>query len=245
MSGATIGDVHDELSIDDKLYKKIFVCAGTNDYSKSEMDIEVVNEHFSTLLQVAQAKVAAPNDVVVSSIRPRTDITRTQQRVEEFNSILQETSTTLGAKFVSNDTSFRLADGLPNDGYLSADVLHLNYRGTNRLATNLGLTPAGQEVQSTKTRTTRNQGDRRSTRQNERSQCRQTDNEWHTVRLYHDHDHDRRDSTPTNAALHSSSTPCCYFCGENGHVKQNCRHGRKLQCHTCQSFGHKSKFCQY
>ena len=29
------------------------------------------------------------------------------------------------------------------------------------------------------------------------------------------------------------------------HVKPNCRHGRELQCHTCQSFGHKSKFCQY
>ena len=166
MSGATIGDVHDEPSTDDKLYTKIFVCAGTNDCSKSEMDIEVVNENVSTLLQVAQAKVAAPNDVVVSSIPPRTDSTRAQQRVEELNSIIQETSITFGAKFISNDTSFRLADGLPNDGYLSADGLHLNYRGTNRLATNLGLTSAGQEVQSAKTRTTRNQGDRRSTRQN-------------------------------------------------------------------------------
>ena len=28
MSGPTIGDVHDELSTDDKLYKKFFVCAG-------------------------------------------------------------------------------------------------------------------------------------------------------------------------------------------------------------------------
>ena len=224
MSGTTIGDVHDELSTDDKLYKNIFVCAGTNDCSKSEMDVEVVNEKFSTLLLVAQAKVAAPNDVIVSSIPPRTDSTRAQQRVEELNSVLQATSTTLGAKFISNDTSFRLADGLPNDGYLSADGLHLNYRGTNRLATNLGLTAAGQEVQSAKTRTNRNQGDRRSTRQNERSQCQQTDNEWHTVRRYRNDD--RRDSTPTNAAQHSNSTPCCYFCGETGHVKQNCRHGR-------------------
>ena len=36
MSGSTIGDVHDELYIDDKLYKKMFVCAGTNDCSKSD-----------------------------------------------------------------------------------------------------------------------------------------------------------------------------------------------------------------
>ena len=64
-----------------------------------------------------------------------TNSTIAQLRVEELNSVLQENSTTLGAKLISNDTSFRLADGLPNDGYLSADGLHLNYRGTNRLAT--------------------------------------------------------------------------------------------------------------
>ena len=130
-------------------------------------------------------------------------------------SMLQETSTTLGAKFISNDTSFRLADDLTNDGYLSADGLDLNYWCTNRFATNLGLTSAGQEVQRAKTRTTRNQGNRRSTRQNERSQCQQTDNEFHPVRRYHDHD--RCASTPTNAVLHSSSTTCCSFCGESGH----------------------------
>ena len=50
--------------------------------------IEVVTENVSTLLQVAQAKVAAPNDVVVSSIPPRTDSTSTQQRLEELNYIL-------------------------------------------------------------------------------------------------------------------------------------------------------------
>ena len=79
MSGATIGDAHDELSTDDKRYKKMFVRTGTNDCSKSEMHVEVVNDKFSTLLLVAQAKVAAPNDVIISSIHPRTDST-TQER---------------------------------------------------------------------------------------------------------------------------------------------------------------------
>ena len=84
---ATLGDVdglHDALSTDDKRYKKIFVCAGTNECRKSEMDIEVVNENVSTLLKVIQAKVAAPNDIVVSSTPPRADSTRAQQRVEEL-----------------------------------------------------------------------------------------------------------------------------------------------------------------
>ena len=44
-----------------------------------------------------------------------------------------------GVTFISNDKSFRLADGQPNDGYLCKDGLHLNYRGTSRLIDNLRL----------------------------------------------------------------------------------------------------------
>ena len=46
--GAT--DVQDELSSCDKHYTSIVVCAGSNDCSKSEMDIEGVNENVSTLI---------------------------------------------------------------------------------------------------------------------------------------------------------------------------------------------------
>ena len=54
--------------------------------------------------------MAAPNDFLVSSIPLRTDSTRAQQRVDELNSVLQGTSTTLGTKLILNDTSFRLAE---------------------------------------------------------------------------------------------------------------------------------------
>ena len=37
----------------------------------------------------------------------------------------------------------------------------------------------------------------------------------------------------------------CHFCGEGGHVKDNCRHGAKLECHSCGQLGHKEKFCAH
>ena len=37
----------------------------------------------------------------------------------------------------------------------------------------------------------------------------------------------------------------CWFCGEQGHVKQNCRHGKPIQCRSCDEYGHKSKHHRY
>ena len=51
----------------------------------------------------------------------------------------QDMTTKAGANFVSNDKSFRLIDGQPNDGYLHNDGVHLINRGTARMIRNLGL----------------------------------------------------------------------------------------------------------
>ena len=75
----------------------------------------------------------------MSSIPPRTDDDIRHQRVEELNTILQDVSAKVGVTFISNDKSFRLADGQPNDGYMCKDGLHLNSRGTSRLIDNLQL----------------------------------------------------------------------------------------------------------
>lgn len=35
------------------------------------------------------------------------------------------------------------------------------------------------------------------------------------------------------------SNSCCWNCGESNHVKDNCRFGKKIQCHGCNIYGHK------
>ena len=121
-------------------YNRIVICAGTNDCN-NEIDIDATTEHLDHLLQqVATERVACGSNVVLSSIPPRTDDVVRQQRVEEFNTILEDVSAKVGVTFISNDKSFRLADGQPHDGYLCKDGLHLNYRGISRLIDNLRLT---------------------------------------------------------------------------------------------------------
>lgn len=31
----------------------------------------------------------------------------------------------------------------------------------------------------------------------------------------------------------------CWYCGEQGHISENCRHGGRLQCYKCNKYGHK------
>ena len=114
------------------------ICAGTNDCTR-EINIDATAEHFSELLQVATEKTASVGNVTVSSIPPRTDNVGGQQRVEELNTVPQDMTTKAGANFVSNDKSFRLTNGQPNDGYLHNDGVHLINRGTARMIRNLGL----------------------------------------------------------------------------------------------------------
>ena len=139
LPGARIRDVASNLARTETKYNRIVICAGTNDCN-NEINIDATTEHLDHLLQVATERVACGSNVVLSSIPPRTDDVVRQQRVEELNTILQDVSAKVGVTFMSNDQSFRLADGQPNDGYLCKDGLHLNYRGTSRLIDNLRLT---------------------------------------------------------------------------------------------------------
>ena len=100
--------------------------------------------------EAANRKVGTPSDITVSSIPPCIDNVQHQQHVEELNVILHDISNKFGAVFISNDETFRRADGRPNDGYLLRDGLHWNNQGTNRLAINLQLTSEGVDVNKAK-----------------------------------------------------------------------------------------------
>ena len=123
LSGAKIKDISNSLSRDENRYKKVVICAGTNDCSRDNFNIDTVAEQFGELLQVATDKVAGVDNVLVSSIPPRTDNVAHQQRVEELNTALQDLAIKAGANLVSNDKSFRLADGQPNGTTVAFTVM--------------------------------------------------------------------------------------------------------------------------
>ena len=113
LPGAKIKDVASNLARTENKYNSIVICAGTNDCN-NDINIDATTEHLEHLLQVATERVACGRNVLVSSIPPRTDDVIRQQRVEDV-------SAKVGVTFISNDKSFRLADGQPNDGYLCKD----------------------------------------------------------------------------------------------------------------------------
>ena len=79
LSGAKIKDISNRLSRDENRYKKVVICVGTNDCSRENFNIDTVAEQFGELLQVATDKVAGVDNVLVSSIPPRTDNVAHQQ----------------------------------------------------------------------------------------------------------------------------------------------------------------------
>ncbi|XP_033113748.1 uncharacterized protein LOC117114252 [Anneissia japonica] len=49
---------------------------------------------------------------------------------------------------------------------------------------------------------------------------------------------------PKRNNLQESSSTYCYFCAESGHTRRVCHHGQPVTCWSCNSVGHKSKFCE-
>ena len=268
MSGAKIKDINDKLSRDSTKYRKIMLVVGTND-SGAELNVEETSHIVSDLLQTASDKVSAASDVIISSIAPRVDNRQRQRRVDYLNTLLQDVSRRLGATSISHDKSFCLflfcfdsksmyilrneykdsdsdSDGMPNDGYLNNGGVHLNKRGCARLTANLGLiaTPASNATV-----------DRPPDRRLKRRAKIDHDDGWQTTRAkgrpvradtYRD---DRWETVSERgrsgrnqiAATASATSTTCGFCGERNHRDAHCRHGIKLQCHTCGRLGHNSK----
>ena len=75
----------------------------------------------------------------ISSICPRTNNPDTQSRIDAVNKRLKESRSLSDFAFIDNENIFRLQDGSINDGYLLNDGVQLTSRGSEKLATNLGV----------------------------------------------------------------------------------------------------------
>ena len=68
---------------------------------------------------------------------------------------------------------------------------------------------------------------------------------WHNPRNSSSSYRHQRNSPNTRLQMsHKVKTSAtCWYCGEQNHVHQSCRHGKPIKCHKCGNDGHKSKFC--
>ena len=137
LSGATFISIKDTLKLyesDNKRYDNIYIIAGTNDCSKQSSTASIINAAGEVFNQAKKIS----NNILFSSITPRTDSGPANLKIQNVNLSLKNLCSQSNVKFIDNDGTFLTSDKSPNDALL-LDGLHLNDRGTTKLITNLGI----------------------------------------------------------------------------------------------------------
>ena len=232
LRGGQIADVRSRLEVLPSGYDSITLLVGGNDCDATPPPpAATIVDSYGELLEMAQVKA---RKVIVSSICPRMTSEDTRHTIDAVNAGLVSLCSEKAVKFADNTPSFTLRDGSVNDGYIQSDGVHVTRPAMEKIAKNLGL-----QVKDT-ARGVCGEGVRKGqpAREAQRPHNRQRDDDdgWSTVRRP-----PRRNQRPRQTSGSTHTT--CYFCGEEGHVKDNCRHGRKVGCHSCHRLGHKAKYC--
>ena len=227
LPGGKLAGIEKKISELSSGYDTITVVAGGNDCDTSpSTPAPTVIDAFASVIDAAKAKAST---VTVSSACPRLKTAGTTNTIDAVNAGLVTLCAEKDVIFADSTPSFTLDDGSVNDGYLHRDGVHLTHAAVYRLAKNLRLKKRhdASDVYS---------GERRPQHQHPHPPTAPShvgDAEWTTVR------HRGRQARQVSGATRES----CYFCGEEGHTKDNCRHGRPIECNTCHRPGHKSKCC--
>ena len=181
-----------------------------------------------------------PRTVIMSSVCPRLTTHKTTNTIDAINANLVH-HCDKSVTFIDNTPLFTLSDGSVNDGYIQRDVVNLTTTAINRVAKNLalkiicaedGACGKARPPPPPTTRRSNHTNDDDIARRPQPRRSRHADNDedgWQTVRR----------QPPRRGPTY------CHFCGEGGHVKDNCRHGHKLECHACGQFGHNEKLCAH
>ena len=197
-------------------YDSITLHVATNDLNALEdaTKLDDVIEEYKSLINETKTLTER---IIVSSVCPRLDTTG--ELVQPFNAALEALCDDTECTFINNTSSFTLADGTPNDGYIWQKGPHLTRPGVNRLIQNLKIA-----VRPGETDVTRSNGQNRGTpptparpiTRDLRQNCKNTDD----VVIFQDG---------------------CRQCNERGHTIDTCHHYEAVKCGTCRMRGHKSK----
>ena len=245
---ATIADLEKELSEHpDGGYNRIVLVAGANDLTnikEKERASEIIPS-FAKLLDVATSKA---NQVCVSSICPRLDKAIPLDTVETVNANLQVLCEEKECNFIDSTSSFTLNDGTINDGYLMAGKgPSLSSSGANKLARNLKLrikdnssdvTKRNHVTRNKSTKTFENESTQGNTNSAPKRNVRPS--RWNGKSTHRNDDRSDDRSHQLKGNVHYNNRGC-YYCNENGHSSENCRHQGPVMCHSCGLRGHKAK----
>lgn len=247
--GGKVSDIKEALkktNVD--TFETIIVHAGTNNCTSDKNLQSAISEYDS---MVQDLKDRAPNTKkVLSTVCPRSDNDRNQDRVDKLNDVIRRIANEKACNVVDNDEKFKLRDNCLDAATLDRKGLHLSKLGTNRLLRNINATHA---VIPTRKSSVQDKSVRRrhTPRQNQSSHTRGYHHtrdsragspSYHrdTTRSHHrQHHHDSRNS------YRSPAYRGCYNCGGLNHNRDNCRYSEPVECYNCGSYGHLSYFCKF
>ena len=138
LRGGVIDDVRSHVDNISEKHSRIVLVSGGNDCDEKNANPADIIGKYRELTKCAKTKA---NHVTVSSICPRIKPNNAPLCgiIETVNAELQVMCDDEGVTYVDNTSSFHLADGTINDGYLLVDGVHLTRTASDRLAKNLGL----------------------------------------------------------------------------------------------------------
>ena len=154
---------------------------------------------------------------------PRTNSSTLQEKIDSVNLKLADVCKEIPCKFINQDCHFNMLDGSRNDALYTGDDKHLNTGGKRKLLSNLGLVFQKRSYANVTAQNVKSSG-------NVRNEAKAYNrNDWQTV-----YNHKTR---------LSQNEVRCHYCGIQGHLKKQCRHGDYVRCFQCRAQGHKAKFC--
>ena len=220
--GGKIEDIERHLADKDPSnFKTIIIHGGTNNCT-DDNDLDNVPKVYENMIR--NIKGRAPGaEIVLSTVLPRADSDKNQERVDKLNTNFKGIGQKQGIKVIDNDVNFKLSNQHPDEGSLNGSKLHLNNHGTRKLLNNFDKTRP-----IIKASERRREQSHRPSKNAAPSRVQQP----HTSRPFRQ----PRGTQHRNAAPSRS----CFYCGGTNHVMKNCHFGKQIQCHTCGEYGHKS-----
>ncbi|XP_033127404.1 uncharacterized protein LOC117125116 [Anneissia japonica] len=140
MPGAKIREIKENIThviqADPAKFDTIIIHAGTNDCSINDAHLNNASKDIRDLVQ--DMKTKAPNTkLIISTICPRTDNQKFQERVDKLNNNFKEIATEEDCTIVNNDLTFKMSNNECEQTTLNRSGLHLSKYGTKKLLNNI------------------------------------------------------------------------------------------------------------
>ena len=252
--------------MDIAVYDTVILHSGTNDCTSDQKLREGTNAYRDLIKGVNER--APDTTIILSTVCPRTDSKQANKRAMAFNKEIRNNAAKDNIKLIDKEPSHE-KDFLDSRGLHLSPVGTKNLlRNINKVCV-ITVKPLKETKQTcckgTPANFSSNTSTQPATRANfalaqshsrsrhsrgsnfaptqPRPRSRQFDSRGNALTPNQPRPRQQLESRGLQPQGSNFNNKRCYFCGEQNHVKRNCRHGKAISCHLCGQLGHKANLC--